>query len=251
MKLAGANILITGAGRRVGAGLVRYLAGKGAHIFVHCHQSMAEAETLVDSLPGGVLRHRVICIDFNAEDAAAKIFNQCGGAVIDVLINNAAIYRRASLLEGTPEELEAHLAVNFKMPLALMRVFAAQDKLRHGVIVNMLDSEIGHEVPLDGAYALSKRLLRDATLAAARELAPRIRVNGLAPGPVLAPDALAHLNMRDTLPKIPMAQVPTLDELGDGCRFLIENNAVTGLILFVDGGYHLVGSEDKKRKQVV
>jgi len=242
MKLQDCTVLLTGAGRRVGAALARALAEGGARLVLHCHTAAAEAHALAASLPGGATRRAVLVADLEVPGAAAALFDDPACARVNVLINNASIFRRAPLLADAPDaaaELAAHLAVNFTAPVELMRCFAARSGARPGAIVNLVDSEVERPAASDGAYSLSKRLLREATLAAARELAPRIRVNALAPGPVLAPDALAHLKMKQTLARIPLGRAPCLEELISGCRFLIENDAVTGQTLYIDCGMHL------------
>ena len=131
------------------------------------------------------------------------------------------------------------LEVNFWAPLELMRSFAKQD-IRDGVIINFVDQEV-LKTPRNGIYSLSRRMLADATLELAAELGPlNIRVNAVAPGPVIPPPEFAANGMKKTLPTLPLRRKVELDDLTNAVLFLAENKSITGAILPVDCGQHLV-----------
>ena len=159
---------------------------------------------------------------------------------VDILINNASMYRLASLVDA-PEALDReHFEVNFWSPLALMKAFAAQPDLTEGVVVNLLDQEISGISPRGGGYSLSRRALAEATLELARELGPRnLRFNAVAPGPVLPPVGLEHSKMEKTLPTLPLRRKVELSDLAEAVLFLCRNDSITGEILRVDCGQHL------------
>lgn len=235
MRISDATILITGAGRRIGAALAEDLARHGARLILHCHTAQAETRLLAERLPGGLERHRIVRADLTHSPLPEALWEHRA----DILINNASVYRPARLMDGNAADDGDQLSVNALAPLALMRRFARQPGLERGAVINIADSEIEKPAAAEGIYALSKRLLAEASLAAARELAPAIRVNVLAPGPTLPPEHLKASGMRKTLPQLPLGRAPLLEELASGCRFLIENDAVTGQILYVDCGMHL------------
>ncbi len=239
MKLAGRNILVTGAGRRIGAALARDLAAAGARIFLHCNRSLREAREVAAGLPGGAARHPVLQCDLAQAAGAGELFAMLGGERLDALVNSASLYDPKPLFAGDDAEFELKMAVNCRAPLKLMRLFAAQEGLESGAIVNLVDHEAEFPAPSGGAYSLSKRLLADLTLAAALELAPAVRANALALGPVLPPEHLAHLGMARSRDKRPLGRAPGLVYVAAGCRFLLENDAVTGQVLYIDGGMHL------------
>lgn len=235
MKLNHQRVLITGGAVRVGAALARGFAAAGAHVVVHCRNSRAEAETLVRELPGG--GHQVVTADLARPDAADAIFDRIGEPVT-ILVNNASCYRRERDVLNAAAERD-YFDVNYFAPLALIRRFAAQSGVPAGAVVNLLDQEIGRTAPRGGAYIHSRRALADATLELAKALAPRIRVNAVAPGPVLPPVWLPESRMAKTLPEVPLGRQVALDDLVSAVLFLAANDSITGDILFVDGGQHL------------
>ena len=238
MRIEENVVLSTGGARRVGAELARAFAAAGARLLLHCRNSRAEAEALVRTLPGGAARHRVLQADLALPGEALRLFSEAGR--VDILINNASLYRLASLADA-PEALDReHFEVNFWSPLALMKAFAAQPDLTEGVVVNLLDQEISGVSPRGGCYSLSRRALAEATLELARELGPRkFRFNAVAPGPVLPPVGLEHSKMEKTLPTLPLRRKVELADLAEAVLFLCRNDSITGEILRVDCGQHL------------
>ena len=240
MRFDGKTVLVTGGAVRVGAAVARAFAAEGAALIVHCRYSRAAAEALVAELPGR--NHRIVEADLEKPGAAETLFRQIEGPV-DILINNASRYRRfESVLKDSEEEDRRFFQVNYLAPVALMREFAVrrQTLSGEGAIVNLLDQEVDAVVPHGGAYAHSRRALRGATLEFARELAPRIRVNGIAPGPVLPPPWLPPGgHMEKTLQRVPLARPVALTDLVEAVLFLAGNRSVTGTILLVDCGQHL------------
>lgn len=236
MNITGKTVLITGGARRVGAELVRAFASAGAAVRLHVRNSRREAEALAASLPDPAAC-RIFSADFSVRGEAEALFAACGR--IDLLVNNASMFEPDTLAGGAESRDREHFEVNFWSPLALMRAFAAQD-LAEGAIVNLLDQELTATSAGGGAYALSRRALADATLALARELGPRnLRVNGIAPGPVLPPPWLPESKMEKTIPTLPLRRKVELSDLADAVLFLCRNDSVTGEILSVDCGQHL------------
>jgi NAD(P)-dependent dehydrogenase (short-subunit alcohol dehydrogenase family) len=119
-----------------------------------------------------------------------------------------------------------------------MRKFQEQ-KIKEGCIINLLDRKISRSFPDDGSYALSKKALAETTLSAALQWAPRIRVNGVAPGAVLPPRGMEKSEMKIQISMTPMKMAPTPEDVARACIFLAENNSITGQIIYVDGGQHL------------
>lgn len=237
MNFAGKRVLVTGGARRIGAAIVREFAQADAEVIVHCRASRQDAENLVASLPHRE-RHQILVADFARPGAAAELFRQAGR--VDVLINNASLYRRSRLAEGDEADDREHFEVNFWSPLALMRLFAAQTSLAEGAVVNLLDQELGGPSPSGGVYAISRRALADATRAMARELGARnLRFNAVAPGPVLPPVGLESSRMEKTLPTVPLHRPVKVKDLVEAVLFLAGNDSATGEIMYLDGGQHL------------
>lgn len=236
MEISGKTVLITGGAKRIGRALVEAFAAADAHVVIHCNKSIAEAEELVDSLPGS--NHRIVCEDLAKMGAAEKIFTQCGQ--VDVLINNASTFERSSIKEESSDSLERQFRVNFTAPYELMKAFSSQSKNQQGVIVNFTDQRTVSCSDGTGSYLLSKKALSEATLTAARQFAPYIRVNAIAPGPVLPPVGLKGRGMQHILKEVPLEKPVDMGDLINAVFFLIFNESVTGQILFVDCGQHLI-----------
>lgn len=227
-SLAGKTALVTGGARRIGAAICRELAARGASVAVHYFRAEAEAIAM-----NRTLRHGVFSVRGDLADPrqCAWIFREAAEWLgrVDVLVNNAASFVRDG--EADPAALR-HL--NVRVPLRLARMVAAQPG--GGCVVHVLDSRIAR--PAAGPfrqYAESKRALARSVRRLARRWAPDTRVNGVAPGPVLAPEGA-----REPAGKIPLDRRPTPEDVARAVAFLAESEAVTGQILYVDGGQHLV-----------
>lgn len=237
MRIDGKTVLVTGGARRVGANIVRAFAAEEADIILHVRHSREEAAELAASLPRPE-RCRILMADFAIPGAAAKLFAECGR--VDILVNNASMFETDELASGNEAHDREQFEVNFWSPLSLMRAFAAQELAEGGAIVNLLDQEVTHRSAHGGAYALSRRALADATLELARELGPRnLRVNAVAPGPVLPPPWIPGGKMARTIPTLPLRRKVELDDLTAAVLFLCRNDSITGQILCVDCGQSL------------
>jgi NAD(P)-dependent dehydrogenase (short-subunit alcohol dehydrogenase family) len=157
---------------------------------------------------------------------------------IDILVNNASIYFPCALGKENIAQAKRQFKINFHAPLLLMRKFQEQE-ISEGCIINLLDQRIAKTSPDDGSYTLSKKALAKATFTAALRWAPRIRVNGIAPGAVLPPRGMENSKMKIQISMTPMKKAPTLEQISRTCIFLTENDSVTGQIIYVDGGQHL------------
>ncbi len=237
MRIDGKTVLVTGGARRVGANIVRAFAAEEADIILHVRHSREEAAELAASLPRPE-RCRILMADFAIPGAAAELFAECGR--VDILVNNASMFETDELASGNESHDREQFEVNFWSPLALMRAFAAQELPEGGAVVNLLDQEVTHRSAHGGAYALSRRALADATLELARELGPRnLRVNAVAPGPVLPPPWIPDGKMARTIPTLPLRRKVELDDLTAAVLFLCRNDSITGQILCVDCGQSL------------
>ena len=226
-SLAGKTALVTGGSRRVGAAICRELAARGAAVAVHYRRSEAEAIAM-----NRVLKHGVFSLrgDLANPQEREWIFREAAEWLgrVDLLVNNAALFARDGEID--PAELRA---VNVEAPLDLARRVAAQPG--GGCVIHVLDSRIARpETGPFRAYATTKRELADSVARLAREWAPKTRVNGVAPGPVLAPEGV-----REAAGDLPLGRRPTPEDVARAVAFLAENESVTGQILFVDGGQHL------------
>ena len=226
-SLAGKSVLVTGGSRRLGAAICRELAARGAAVAVHYRQSEAEAIAL-----NRVLKHGVFSVrgDLANPQEREWVFREATEWLgrVDVLVNNAAVFARDGEIDAPKLR-----AVNVEAPLDLARRVAAQ--AGGGCVIQMLDARIAR--PEAGAfrdYAATKRELAESVARLAREWAPHTRVNGVAPGPVLAPEGV-----REAAGDLPLGRRPTPEDVARAVAFLAESESVTGQILFIDGGQHL------------
>ncbi|MCM8535748.1 MAG: SDR family NAD(P)-dependent oxidoreductase [Lentisphaeraceae bacterium] len=181
------RVLITGGAKRVGRLLVTKLAAKGHKLAIHYNRSDIEAMKLLNEIGGTDAGHMIVqanLADLNETNQLIPQLLPWGKPAI--LINNASTYFRRGLNKFTNEELIEDYTINFFSPFALMREFKKHSG--YGSIINVLDKRVNHIEPEAGPYGLAKKSLRDATQACAMEWYPNIRVNAVAPGPILLPD---------------------------------------------------------------
>ncbi|MCK4981272.1 MAG: SDR family oxidoreductase [Victivallaceae bacterium] len=228
MDIKAERVLVTGGAIRIGRAVCIAFAGAGAQIVIHCNKSLEQAQELLAALPGS--GHQVQQCDLNSSEETAKLLSRSGQ--IDILINNASVY----YLDKEDSKAKEQMQVNYSAPVSLMKQFAEQG-LNNGCIINFLDAE---ETDSLNSYSKSKLALRDATLGAALKYAPKIRVNAIAPGPVLPPAGHDGPGMREILKEVPSGHQIPLKDITNACLFLIKNESLTGQIIYVDGGQHLV-----------
>ena len=229
MNLENKRILVTGGARRVGKMFVEKLQSFGADVVVHYNTSKNEAEDLSKF---------VVQCDLSKPDSFPNLINECGP--IDILINNASIFSKDKLIESDPAKVFKEFAVNFFSPFELTRQFAKQN--RDGIVLNILDRRILANEITRLPYCLSKKSLAEFTYAAALELAPRIRVNAIAPGPILAPDNQDFTTYKEKAGFIPLEKIPNPMDVIKAALYLINNESITGQVIYVDGGQNLIGN---------
>lgn len=245
MNLKGKTVLITGAAKRIGRGLAGALAQEGCNLVIHCNQSKAEAESLARQVRRNGCRAAVIKCDLTRPRAAEILIKRASQALgrLDILINNAAAFTKGSLTTSTERQIRETLELNLTAPVLMTRTFARI--IGRGKIINMLDRRIATAEAGIAGYLLSKKALASFTEIAALELSPQITVNGVAPGPVLLP---ANKKNREKAGKIPLIRPPTTADLAEAVIFLLKSDAITGQVIFVDGGQHLTGNNSVKRR---
>lgn len=239
MNLKGKTALVTGGARRIGAALCKALAAEGCRVVIHYNRAERPAAALAAHLRRNGAQAWTVVGDFRAPHFAERVVRQALAAAgnLDILINNAAVFDKQRLLQVTEAALRAEWEVNLRAPLLLMRAFARRRKRGH--IINLLDCRVASHQSDAMPYSLAKKSLADLTCLAALELAPGIAVNGVAPGPVLAADTAGAV--RESAGPLPLKIRPTVQEVVKAVLFLLQSDAITGQIVFVDSGRHLLG----------
>jgi len=229
MNLHGKRALVTGGAVRIGAAITKALQAEGVEVVVHYRHSRMDAEALSPF---------TIQADLESSEACSRLIEQAGK--LDILVNNASIFTKDTLASTTTERVQREFQVNLFAPMELCRTFAAQAS--EGAIINLLDRRIRCHDTTCVPYSLSKKGLEELTRLAALEYAPGIRVNAVAPGPVLPPPGSPSASARELAGAIPLDALPSPDEIAEAAVYLLKAGSVTGQVIFVDGGQHLLGN---------
>jgi pteridine reductase len=242
MDLRDRVALVTGAGRRLGRAFARGLAGRGMRLAIHHNASSSGAEELrreVEAAGG-----RAACFAADLTDAkaasglAARVVGEFGQ--LDVLVNSAAVMRRLSFEETTPEEWDAIFAINLRAAFFVTQGAASALRTARGKVVNIADLSGIQPWPGFVAHSVSKAGIVMLTKVLARSLAPEVTVNAIAPGAVLVPEEYDEQE-RDRLARsTPLRRLGSPDDAVAALLYLLEGgDFVTGEVLAVDGGRHI------------
>lgn len=237
------NVLITGGSKRIGRELALFFGEKGWNVIIHYNRGDYNAEELLHNLKNNYPTQKFYIVkeDFSSGATAANnLFEKIDALNIklDLLINNASIFIESSLAETSSDIFSENAKVNLETPFFLMKNF--YKSFESGVIINILDTRINNNYSSYGIYSLSKKSLAELTKMAALEWAPNIRVNGVAPGPVLPPIDKGSEYFENVVNKTPLKKSVKLDNLLNSVYFLVKNDSITGQIIYCDSGEHLL-----------
>ena len=246
------SALITGGAKRIGRAIALYLAEKGFDIIIHYSQSKKEAEELVSKLRK--LKVNAFCIKTNLLNdceisSLVKKSNQLIGKPIDILINNASIFENDSLLSLNLESWDRHFFTNLKAPVFLSKEFSKQapdhtkDKNNETIstsnIINIIDQKVLNLNPRFFSYTLAKSSLLNFTKIAAQELAPKIRVNAIGPGPILKAVHQTEEQFQNQRKSTLLERGSDVKEISRAISFILSSPGLTGQLITLDGGEHL------------
>lgn len=245
MKIGAA--LITGSAKRIGREMALTLAAKGYDIAIHYNNSKQEAQLLSDVIRQKFnVESEIFSANLNDAEAAKKLAIAVEKKFPhwNLLINNASIFHHSQFLDAPENELYDNLNVHFLSPLILSKIFAknvAARKNKNAQIINMVDKNIARFDTKYFYYLLSKKFLAEFTQMLALELAPLIRVNAVAPGFILdcVHDKEPSEESKKLPNRIPLKTKGDVQNILQALEFLLENNFVTGQVLFIDGGASL------------
>jgi pteridine reductase len=239
MELAGRVALVTGAGRRVGRAIATELARRGMHVAVHYHGSRDGADEAVAEMTSLGVHAKAIGADLTRSDSARALVHETVAAfgAIDVLVNSAAIMLRTPIDEVTAETWDRIFALNLRAPFFLSREAAARMSAG-GAIVNIADLAAFETWPAYVPHGISKAGVVSLTKSLARVLAPRVRVNAVAPGVVLLPDGWDQGSAERLRQTTPLQRLGSPADVAQAVVYLLEAEFVTGEVIVVDGGRH-------------
>jgi pteridine reductase len=243
LALAGQTALVTGGARRVGAEIVKHLHAAGATVAIHYRNSQAEAQALAAECNARRANSAAIFgADLLQLDAIAALIAavtaRCGGP--HILVNNASSFYPTPFGQLTGAQWTDLMGSNLMAPLFLAQAAAGALKRAHGVIVNIVDIHGLRPLPGYIIYSTAKAALIHLTKALARELAPQVRVNAIAPGPVLWPDSgVDELQRQEIVRSTLLQRAGTPADVARAVCFFASAPFVTGQILAIDGGRSL------------
>lgn len=234
--------LVTGAAQRIGRAIALRLADRGMAVAVHYRNSRGDADRLVQEIAAAGGRAETFRADLSdplAPDALiAEIGRRLGAPTC--LVNNASEFREDSFPALDRAAFDLHHQTNYVAPLFLARAFAAAlPSGLSGNIVNILDQRVWRPTPEFFSYSLSKAALWEATRLMAQALAPRIRVNGVGPGPVLQNVHQSPAEFEKERRGTPLERGAMPEEIAQAVAFILDAPAMTGQMIALDGGQHL------------
>jgi pteridine reductase len=237
-------VLVTGAAKRVGAQIARTLHGAGYDAALHYRHSRAEMEALIADLESARPQSTLaIGAELADIDALGDIVEKCTTRFgrLDALVNNASAFFPTPVGEATAAQWDELFASNARAPFFLSQGAAPALKKARGAIVNIVDIYAERALARHPIYTMAKAALVAMTRSLARELAPDVRVNAVAPGAILWPENGNYANQEDVLARTPLKRTGTPEEISRAVLFLIRDATfTTGEILKVDGGRSLV-----------
>ena len=241
MPLAGQAVLVTGAARRVGAAIARKLHGAGANVLLHYRTSTGEAESLArelnDARPQSARTLQADLLDVNQLapliDAAVGAFGR-----LDILVNNASTFYPTPMGSISVHDWDVLMGTNVKAPFFLSQAAAAALRNSAGLIINLVDIHGSRPLKQFAVYCTAKAALAMLTRSLARELAPEVRVNGIAPGPILWPEDAPDAELKaKIISRTLLQRQGSPDDVARTALFLAADAPyITGQILAVDGG---------------
>ena len=232
--------LVTGGARRIGRAIVLALATRGHDVAIHHRDSVEDAEALAEEVRALGRRAVVLSADLTDEAETRALIPAAVEALgpLSVLVNNASVFEDDRVGGLSRETWDLHLETNLRAPVVLAEAFAAQAP-DGASIVNLLDQRVLKPDPRFFSYALSRNGLWWATRTLAQALAPRIRVNGVGPGPTLASIHQSEAQFAAEQAAMPLGHGPSPEDIAEAVVYLVDARSVTGQMIAVDAGQHL------------
>ena len=230
--------LITGGAARIGAQIVKTLHHNQFNIIIHCNQSKAKAQLLCDELNSIRANSvEIISANLNNIDELDSLVSSIKS--IDLLVNNASVFYPKSVEDSEMKDWDDVININLKAPFFLSKGLNKTLSKNDGSIINIIDIHSERPLKKHAIYNISKAGLKMLTQTLAKELAPRIRVNGVSPGSILWPQDSAEISEDDKnlmLERIALHRQGSPQDIADTVLFLANSNYITGQIINIDGG---------------
>jgi NAD(P)-dependent dehydrogenase (short-subunit alcohol dehydrogenase family) len=238
------STLVTGGAKRIGRSIIERLARDGYAVAIHCRRSPDAAEEIATHIRAGGGKAVIVQADLADASAVDRIVDDAVralGGPLTLLVNNASEFGPDEVETLSTERWDRHFAVNLRAPAFLARDFARQlPPDREGSIVNIVDQRVWKLTPQFFSYTLTKAALFTATQTMAQALAPRIRVNAIGPGPTLSNERQGDEDFAKQASAVLLGHGGTPEEIAEAVVYLANARSVTGQMIAVDGGQHLV-----------
>ena len=238
------TIFITGAAKRIGKEIALCFSEMGWNIIIHYNSSKNDAQVLADDINGNNLDSAItVQGNLDVKEDVEKVINEVRDAfpTIDLLINNASTFYPTPIEDISEEHWDKLVGSNLKGPLFLIK--GLKDKLKEskGSIINITDTNLSKGVANYSIYSAAKAGLESITKGLARELAPDIKVNAIAPGAMLEPPDVTWTEEQKNkvISSIPLNRMGSEKDISEAVKFLAKSNYITGQIIKVDGGRSL------------
>lgn len=235
-------VLITGAAKRIGRAIALGMAKTGWAVAVHHNRSAAAAAEVVAAIEEAGGRAVALPCDLSREAEVETLVERAAGALgpLTCLVNNASLFEMDTIETVSRDSWDAHIETNLRAPLVLSQAFARQlPDGAQGNIINLLDQRVWKLTPYFLSYTVSKMGLWTLTRTLAMALAPRIRVNGIGPGPTLPSAQQTPEQFEELCRAVPLGRGTTPEEVCEAVLFLLSAPSVTGQMIALDGGEHL------------
>ena len=230
--------LITGGAARIGAQIVKTLHHNQFNIIIHCNQSKDKAQLLCDEL-NSIRANSVEIVSGNLNNIDELDSLVSSIESIDLLVNNASVFYPKSVEDSEMKDWDDVININLKAPFFLSKGLSKTLSKNDGSIINIIDIHSERPLKKHAIYNISKAGLKMLTQTLAKELAPRIRVNGVSPGSILWPQDSAEISEDDKnlmLERIALHRQGSTQDIADTVLFLANSNYITGQIINIDGG---------------
>jgi len=241
MLLSDQSALVTGAANRLGAQIARTLHQNGANLIIHYRSSAAAARQLVDELnqaraDSALALAADLAVDADVDDLGRRACSAFGG--LHILVNNASSYFPTRFGEIDRHSWDDLIASNYKAPLFLAQACYPALKKSRGCIINMVDIYASRPLSDHSVYCSAKAANQMLVKSLALELAPEVRVNGIAPGAILWPQSAGPSaeQRRELCAQVPLQRLGGAQVIADTVMFLASNDYITGEVIRVDGG---------------
>ena len=235
------KIIVTGGATRIGAAIAKKLSGPNVEIVIHYNKSKNKAETLKKKLMINGTKVYLVKGDLSKEKDLNKIvkFAKLKLKFFDCLINNASLFENDKLENFSTDSWGKHLRTNLRTPALLSKEFAKNIRGKNNNIINIIDQRVFKLTPFFFSYTISKTGLYTLTKTSAMSLAPKIRVNGIAPGPTIKNKRQSERHFKKQFMATPLKKQVDVKEICNAVDFFIRNSSVTGQVIAIDSGQNL------------